>query len=89
MDATLAHKDGKISSTEFFRCILRHFGPLEARVRHTDDDLSLGDFINPLFWKGYRDFGAVAAAIKICERDPLAASVNGSSPFSTLIGVCT
>lgn len=75
LDTASAHKEGQISSLEFFQRVLRHLGPLETRVRHPDDDRPL--FLNPLFWKGR--FGPVAAAIKLCESDPLAASAKGMS----------
>lgn len=82
LDTASAHRDRRISSLEFFKRVVRHLGPKDARVRHPDDDRPLGDFINPLFYKG--EFGPVAVAVKLCESDPLAATVDSMLPGFTL-----
>lgn len=57
---------------EALRKCLAHLGP--DGVRHVDDSEPANRVLGELFWKG--SFGPIAASIKLCESDPLAASFD-------------
>lgn len=65
---------GLISEQDFFSKCLSHLGPSDVRVQHLEDTEQVDLQLNPLFWKGA--FGPVAAAIKLCEPDTLAGSID-------------
>jgi hypothetical protein len=68
-----------ISTHDFFSKSLSHLGPTGTRVHHPEDADPVEQQLNPLFWKGA--FGPVAAAIKLCESDTFAGSVDGVLPY--------
>jgi hypothetical protein len=72
-DTASKWKQNLISTHDFFSKCLSHLGP--TRVHHPEDADPLDKQLNPLFCKG--EFGPVACAIKLCESDILAGSVDG------------
>ncbi|KAI0887778.1 uncharacterized protein GGS22DRAFT_185157 [Annulohypoxylon maeteangense] len=63
-----------ISTRDFFSNCLSHLGSPDTRVRHPEDVESVNQQLDRMFWKG--KFGPVAAAIKLCEYDDLAESID-------------
>lgn len=82
-DAASSIKDNRITQLEFFQQCLAHLGPEDTRSRHPEDEGPIRDLLNPLFWRGA--FGPVAAAIKLCESDPQALSIDGTVLFMRLV----
>ena len=66
------------------RC-LTHLGL--SKMQHQDDHQTTEHTLSRLFWKG--SFGPIAASIKLCEHDPLAASISSKqlavASFSLLL----
>ncbi|KAI1452067.1 hypothetical protein F4805DRAFT_448821 [Annulohypoxylon moriforme] len=75
-----------ISTQEFFSKCLSHLGPTDSRIRHPEDADLVDKQASRLSWKG--KFGPVAAAIKLCERDNLAESIDAEG-LVPLFVACT